>query len=166
VSPKNVVVDLKGQAKLCDFGSALLSVREEPTGEIVGTPGYLAPEQARGDQLTQGVDVYAVGILMFELLTGERAFPVDSFTDKALLALHADNKRTMWPRGMDLPIELKALVDNALGDTPEQRPLDAAAMYALVEGLNHEPEECKHRLSLVLRDLVWSNPEKPAPLYL
>ena len=82
VSPKNVMIDLRGQVKLVDFGCALLSLREEPSGEIIGTPGYLAPEQARGDQLTQGVDVYGVAILMFELLAGERLFNVD-MPDKA-----------------------------------------------------------------------------------
>jgi eukaryotic-like serine/threonine-protein kinase len=165
VSPKNVVIDLKGQGKLVDFSSALLSLREEPSHERVGTPGYWAPEQARGDQLTQGVDVYQVGVLMFELLTGERAFPVESYTEKALLQLHADNKRAPWPRAADLPIELKALVDQALGGQPEERPSDAAAFYALVEGLVEDPEESRRRLAVVAKDLVWSNPEKPTPLF-
>ena len=165
LSPRNVVIDLKGQARLVDFSAALLSLREEPTGDRAGTPGYYAPEQARGEQLTQGVDVYQVGILMFELLTGERAFPVETYTEKALLQLHADNKRAPWPRSVDLPMELKALVDQALGGTPEERPADAAAFYALVESLVEDPEESRRRLAVVAKDLVWSNPEKPTPLF-
>lgn len=165
VTPKGVMLDLKGQAKLVDFGAALLSLREEPTVEVIGTPGYLSPEQARKDQLTQGVDVYQVGLLMFELLTGERAFPIESATDEALLRSHANNRRAPWPRGLDVPIEIKALVEQALGATPEDRPADAAAFYALVEQLVQDPEESHRRLALVARDLVRSNPEKPEPLY-
>ncbi|HEY4221334.1 MAG TPA: serine/threonine-protein kinase [Myxococcota bacterium] len=165
MSPRNVMIDIKGTAKVIDFGHALLSLREEPSTEIVGTPGYLAPEQAKRDQLTQGVDVYQVGLLMFEMLTGDRAFPVDSATDEALLRVHADNKRAPWPRNLDVPIELKAMVEQALGPTPEDRPADAAAFYALVESLVSDPEEARHRLSVVIKDLVRSNPEKPDPLY-
>lgn len=165
MSPKNVMVDIKGTAKVIDFGSALLSLREEPSTDIVGTPGYLSPEQARRDQLTQGVDVYQVGLLMFEMLTGERAFPVESATDEALLRSHANNRRAAWPKGVDVPIELKALIDQALGATPEDRPADAAAFYALVEGLVADPEESRHRLSVVMRDLVRTNPEKPEPIF-
>ncbi len=165
VTPKSVMLDLKGRAKLVDFGAVLLSLREEPTVEVVGTPGYLAPEQAKKEQLTQGVDVYQVGLVMFELLTGERAFPIESATDEALLRAHANNRRAPWPRGLDVPIEIKALVDQALGTTPEERPTDAAAFYALVEQLVQDPEESHRRLALVARDLVRTNPEKPEPLY-
>lgn len=165
VSPKNVMVDVKGNGKVIDFGSALLSLREEPTGDVVGTPGYLSPEQAKKDQLTQGVDVYQVGLLMFEMLTGERAFPVESATDEALLRSHAGNRRAPWPKQIEVPIELKALVDQALSEQPEARPTDAAAFYALVESLLSEPEESKHRLSIVVRDLVRSDPEKPDPIF-
>jgi serine/threonine-protein kinase len=160
-----VVVDLKGHARIVDFSTALLSLREEPSAERVGVPGYWAPEQARGDQLTSGVDVYAVGLLMFELLSGERAFNVDTFTDKALHDMHANNRRAPWPRNLELPIEVRAVVDAALGDTPEDRPPDAAAMYAQVEALLEDPEESQRRLAVVARDLVWSNPEKPTPLF-
>jgi serine/threonine-protein kinase len=165
VSPKNVMVDVKGNGKVIDFGSALLSLREEPTADVVGTTGYLSPEQAKKDQLTQGVDVYQVGLLMFEMLTGERAFPVDSATDEALLRQHSANRRAPWPKQIEVPIELKALVDQALSEQPETRPTDAAAFYALVESLLSDPEESKHRLSVVIRDLVRSNPEKPDPIY-
>jgi serine/threonine-protein kinase len=166
LSPKNVMVDIGGTAKVIDLSKALLSLREEPTGEMVGSAGYYAPEQAKREQLTQGVDVYQVGLLMFELLTAERAFPVESGTNEAMLRAHASNRRAAWPRGIEVPIELKALVDQALGDSPEDRPADAAAFFALVETLVVDPDESKHRLAMVMKDLVQSDPEKPAPLYL
>jgi serine/threonine-protein kinase len=166
LSPKNVLLDLKGQTRLVDFGAALLSVREEPAeGEIIGTPGYLAPEQARGEQLTQGVDVYAAGLLLFEMLTGAKAFSVENLPDARILSAHAANERAPWPTGLDLPLDVKQLVDQATGPTPEDRPADAAALYALVEGLLSDPDEARERLALVVRDLVVTNPERPPPLF-
>ncbi|MDP2344153.1 MAG: serine/threonine-protein kinase [Deltaproteobacteria bacterium] len=165
LSPKNVLLDLKGQTRLVDFGAALLSVREEPVeGEIIGTPGYLAPEQARGEQLTQGVDVYAAGLLLFEMFTGERAFNVSNLPDARILAAHAGNERAAWPTSMDIPLDVKQLVDQATGPTPEDRPADAAALYALVEGLLSDPDDARARLALVVRDLVLTNPDRPPPL--
>jgi len=166
LSPKNVVLDLKGQTRVIDFGAALLSVREEPVdGEIIGTPGYLAPEQARGEQLTQGVDVYSVGLLAFEMLTGTKAFSVDNLPDARILAAHAGNERAPWPTGLEIPLDVKQLVDQATAASPEERPADAAALYALVEGLLPEPEEARARLALVVRDLVLTNPDRPPPLF-
>lgn len=166
LSPKNVVLDMKGQTRLVDFGAALLSVREEPVdGEIIGTPGYLAPEQARGEQLTQGVDVYSVGLLAFEMLTGTKAFSVDNLPDARILAAHAGNERAPWPSGLEIPLDVKQLVDQATAASPEERPADAAALYALVEGLLPEPEEARARLALVVRDLVMTNPDRPPPLF-
>jgi serine/threonine protein kinase len=165
VSPKNVIIDIKGMTKVADFGAALLSLREEPNTDVTGTPGFLAPEQAKGEQLTQGVDVYATGLLLFEMLTGVRAFDVDAYPDQALLDAHAQNKRAPWPRGVQIPLDVKALVEQALSPEPEGRPADAASMYQLVESLLPDPDEARYCLSVVSRDLVLSNPERPAPLF-
>lgn len=166
LSPRNVLLDTRGQSHLTDLGAAILSVREEPGSEIVGTPGYMAPEQARQEQLTQGVDVYAAGLLMFELLTGRRAFDVEHLPDARILQAHADNQRAPWPADVDIPLDLKALVDQATADAPEDRPADAAALYALVEGLLEDPDDARARLALVVRDLVTTNPDRPPPLFL
>ncbi len=166
LSPRNLMVDIYGVAKVIHFGSALLSVREEPGSEIVGTPGYLAPEQARREQLTQSVDVYQLGLLMFELLTADRAFPVEGGSEDALVRAHASNLRAQWPLGIDVPIELKAVVDQAMAEAPEQRPTDAAALYTLVDSLVVDADESRRRLALVIKDLRKSDPDQPFPLYI
>lgn len=162
VSPGHVLVDLRGQSHLTDLGVALLSLKEEPTDDLIGVPGYLSPEQARREPLTQGSDVYAVGVILFELLSGVRAFDGDA---DDVIAAHAENRRAPWPDDVELPLDLKALVDQATADTPEERPADAAAMYALVEGLLDDPDDARARLALVVRDLVRSNPERVPPLF-
>ena len=163
VSPKSVLLDMNGQTKLAELGTALLSLREEPT-EVVGTPGYIAPEVARGDQLTQSVDVFAAATILYELLTGTRCFEVDQLPDKALLKASAEPKRPTWPQ-LDLPNGLQKLVDVALSPVVEDRPPDAAAFFRLLAPLVRDFDEARRRLAVVAKDLVRTNPDRPDPFF-
>ena len=78
VKPGNVLLGSDGRTRLADFGIARLigdTVRHTKTGHAIGTPAYLSPEQVRGDDVTPAVDVYSLGLVLLEALTGERAFP-------------------------------------------------------------------------------------------
>lgn len=78
VKPGNVLLGTDGQVKLADFGIARLigdTMRHTNTGQAIGTPAYLAPEQVRGHEITPAADVYALGLVLLEMLTGERAYP-------------------------------------------------------------------------------------------
>ena len=79
IKPENVHINAAGVVKLMDFGIAKSEdlSRTQP-GYVLGTPYYMAPEQVRGEQLTGLVDVYAFGVLLFELLTGQKVFVADS----------------------------------------------------------------------------------------
>ena len=79
IKPENVHINTAGVVKLMDFGIAKSEdlSRTQP-GYVLGTPYYMAPEQVRGEQLTSQVDVYAFGVLLFELLTGQKVFVADS----------------------------------------------------------------------------------------
>jgi serine/threonine-protein kinase len=79
IKPENVHINAAGVVKLMDFGIAKTEdlSRTQP-GYVLGTPYYMAPEQVRGEQLTGQVDVYAFGVLLFELLTGQKPFAADS----------------------------------------------------------------------------------------
>jgi len=78
ISPANVLLSYSGEVKLTDFGLATSKLKEQQTapGIIYGKLAYLAPEQARGDALDQRTDLYAAGILLWEMLTGQQLFPV------------------------------------------------------------------------------------------
>ena len=82
VKPGNVLIRTDGVAKLADFGIAKplddLAADVTSTGQFVGTPTYLAPEQVRGERATPATDVYAVGVLLFEMLAGRPPFVADS----------------------------------------------------------------------------------------
>ena len=89
VKPGNVLLGSDGRARLADFGIARLigdTVRHTKTGHAIGTPAYLSPEQVRGDDVTPAVDVYSLGLVLLEALTGERAFP-GSPTESAIVRL-------------------------------------------------------------------------------
>ncbi len=163
IAPKNVLVDIQGQTKLVDLGSVLLSLREEP-GDVVGTAGYIAPEVASGDQLTQAVDVFAAGVILFELLTGTRCFDLGNLPDKALMKASAEARRAPWPQ-TDLPKGLSSLIDKALSQNVEERPPDAATFFRLLAPLVRDFDENRRRLATVAQELVRTNPERPDPLY-
>jgi len=89
VKPANVLLGDDGRVKLADFGIARLigdTVRHTQTGHAIGTAAYLAPEQVRGEDLTVAADVYSLGLVLLEVLTGERAYP-GSPTESALARL-------------------------------------------------------------------------------
>src|SRR5678816_1710158 len=92
LKPSNILVTAEGDVKLLDFGIAKLLEddvgQESPltqTGLVMLTPEYASPEQVRGEPVTTASDVYALGLLLFELLTGERPFRPESRTTPELL---------------------------------------------------------------------------------
>ncbi len=92
LKPANVLLGDDRRVKLADFGIARLigdTVRHTRTGTAVGTAAYLSPEQVRGEDVSTAVDVYSLGLVLLEALTGERAFP-GSPTESALARLHRD----------------------------------------------------------------------------
>lgn len=135
LKPDNVFVTAGGRAKILDFGVAKLRPEvasisaETKTGALVGTPHYMSPEQARGRPVDARSDLYAVGLILFEALTGRRAFDADSLFD--LLRLHVEQTapsiRSLRP---DLPLSLEAVVRRALEKEPEQRFQSAAELAA------------------------------------
>jgi eukaryotic-like serine/threonine-protein kinase len=171
VCPRVLTIDGSGTTRIGDFSGVLLSVREEPKNDDARTErgavfGYMSPEQARGEQITQSADVYGVGVVLFELLTGRRAFDIDALPEATKLEVHADNDRAAWPSHVDVPLDLRDLVDQMTASEPEKRPVDAAAAYALIEGLLSEPDDARERLRLVARDLAFSDPDRPYPMFL
>ncbi len=129
VKPANVVLDWAHQSiKLTDFGLAGLSgVRNTGTGIVLGTPAYMAPEQLAGGLPSASTDLYAAGVLLFELLAGQLPYTGSNMGEllKQVALLPAPDLRTLRP---DLPIALADLIASLLAKTPLMRPQDGAAL--------------------------------------
>jgi serine/threonine-protein kinase len=135
IKPENIHIDASGKVKLMDFGIAKsegLSLTK--TGFSVGTPYYMAPEQIRGESPTERVDIYAFGILLFELLTGRK--PVDS--DSIERVFYAVLNEPLNPEPMlqaGLPKPVIDLVLRATAKKPEERPADFHEVIAALGAL-------------------------------
>jgi len=124
IKPSNIMVDQEGNAFLTDFGIARISGMSGPgitgTGFAVGTPGYMAPEQGMGLEVDSRADIYSLGVMTFQLVTGR--LPFDAETPLALIIKHLNepvpNVSTFNP---NVPVELDAILHKALAKSPEDR---------------------------------------------
>jgi tetratricopeptide (TPR) repeat protein len=138
VKPANLLLDNDDRVKVADFGVASAVGRGSRTegGTVVGTAGYLAPEQARGEKATPASDRYALAVVAFELLTGARPFERESSTAEALAHVSAP-----IPPASSLNPELPSQLDDALArglaKQPEHRYESAADLvHALRDALD------------------------------
>jgi eukaryotic-like serine/threonine-protein kinase len=145
VKPQNILLNGDGRAKVTDFGIAR-SVDVDgmtQTGTVLGTSNYIAPEQASGQRVDAHSDVYALGVVLYELLAGELPFPGESFVAVAMKHMHEPAPNLLDVRG-DVPLRVAAAVDRALEKDPEQRfpTMDAfaAELEACLAELDHGPE--------------------------
>lgn len=133
VKPENVLIDEEGRPKLADFGlaRAVTEVTSTSTGTVMGTVAYLAPELVQRGLVDARTDVYAVGIMLFEALTGRQPFTAPSAIEVATRHVHEDipapSTYVPW-----LPAEIDLLVFALAAREPNTRPANATAALALV----------------------------------
>ena len=123
VKPQNVLLNGDGRPKVTDFGIARSLDIEHgvtQTGTVLGTSNYIAPEQASGGPVDTQTDVYSLGVLLFELLTGEVPFGGDNFVAVAMRHINEPPPSVLERRG-DVPVRVAAAIDRALAKDPRQR---------------------------------------------
>jgi beta-lactam-binding protein with PASTA domain/predicted Ser/Thr protein kinase len=133
IKPHNVIVDDEGRAKVTDFGIARAGASDmTQTGSILGTAQYLSPEQAQGHAVDATSDLYSIGIMLYELLTGRVPFDGESAVS---IALKQVNERPVPPSALNRGVtpELEAVVLRALEKDPARRFPDADAFIAALE---------------------------------
>ncbi|MCA9555128.1 MAG: protein kinase, partial [Myxococcales bacterium] len=131
LSPRNLLMDRSGRGRLIDFGvaRAVMGRMETVPGAVVGTPRYLAPEQARGEQVGQRADLYTLGVVLYELLTAQRVTPRADRAAVMQAVLHHTPPplHTVNPR---LPRGLSDVLSTALDKDPGARFEDAEQFLA------------------------------------
>jgi len=133
LKPHNVIVDEEGRAKVTDFGIARAGASDmTQTGSIMGTAQYLSPEQAQGFAVSEPSDLYSVGIVLYELLTGRVPFEGES---AVTIALKQVNERPVPPSTFNRAVTpaLEAVVMRAMEKDPARRFPDADAFIAALE---------------------------------
>jgi eukaryotic-like serine/threonine-protein kinase len=133
IKPHNVLVDAEGRVKVTDFGIARAGTSQmTETGSIVGTAQYLSPEQARGGEVDPRSDLYSLGVVLYELLTGKTPFDGETPVEIAMKHLSNAPKPPSKLRP-EIPPELDKVVLRALAKDPDERYQSADEMEADLE---------------------------------
>lgn len=172
LKPANILVDTSGQVKLLDFGIAkLLEQDAEQTGTALRafTPEYAAPEQVRGERMTTAVDVYALGVVLYELLTGRRPYRI---TERSALAIERavlDQRPTRPSAALD-QADVNSMPGTDTGQSATNRGLTPVGLRMLLRGdldaivmkaLRKEPDAryaSVHEFSEDIRAMLSSRP--------
>ena len=139
LKPQNVIVDPEGKAVVTDFGIARAGVSDiTQTGSVMGTPHYLTPEQAQGFEVTAVSDLYSIGVMLYEVLTGRVPFEGESAVAVAMKQVSQMPQRpsSIQPR---VSPALDAVVMRALEKDPGQRFQSADAFIAALDQAMREP---------------------------
>jgi eukaryotic-like serine/threonine-protein kinase len=141
IKPSNLFLTRSGALKVLDFGVARSSMplpdgQTTADGDVIGTPAFMAPEQARGrsGEVTERADVWGVGATLFTLLSGELVHPATTATEHLCLTMSA-SARSLSSVRPDLPASLGAVIDRCLLYAPEQRWPSVAALRAALRAL-------------------------------
>ena len=146
LKPDNVFLTRDGLVKILDFGLALPAGPAAPSGSgpqsltasgtVVGTPGYMAPEQIRGKLVDQRADLFALAVILYEMLTGQRAFQRASPVETMMSVLQDDPPLTA---GRGVPAEIAALLTHGLEKSPEDRFQSARDFAFALQAGEREP---------------------------
>jgi eukaryotic-like serine/threonine-protein kinase len=164
LKPQNVIVDEEGKAVVTDFGIARAGVSEiTQTGSVMGTPHYLSPEQAQGHDTTSVSDLYSIGVILYEALTGRVPFEGESAVAVAMKQVSQTPQRpsSINPR---ISPALDAVVMRALEKDPGNRFQSADAFIAALDAAMKEPGVSQDTAAFAAAPPVVAVPEEEGPL--
>src|SRR5262249_29917957 len=140
LKPQNVLIDDEGRARVADFGIARGENSDiTATGSVMGTAQYLSPEQAQGKTTTPQSDIYSIGVILYEALTGRVPFQGDSAVAVALKQV-SEAPRRPSAINPNVPPALDAVVMRALAKDPEARFKDADAFLKALDAAEKAPD--------------------------
>ena len=151
VKPANILLLANGRVKMTDFGISRLESSElTRDGSVVGTPSYMSPEQCRGDAVDARSDLFSTGVVLYEMLSGERPFPGRNFTE-ILLRLVSEPAVDIRSKLAGLPPALASALDRALAKAPADRFTSAAEMATTLRQAVNAPMPVDADRTVVMR---------------
>jgi serine/threonine-protein kinase len=133
LKPQNIMLNKQGQVVIMDFGLAAVADQLHGAEARNGTPAYMAPEQLRGDSVTAKSDLYALGLIFYELFTGKRAYEAKTVAD--LIRLEESNRpASMSSLASDVDPNVEKVILRCLQADPAQRPATALTIAAALPG--------------------------------
>lgn len=161
LKPGNLMITSDGIVKILDFGLARVTEAAAGgetiqaltvAGSVMGTPGYMSPEQSLGDVADARSDIFSFGVILYEMVTGAQPFPGDT-VPRVLRSVVADPPRPMEALPDGLPVELKDVILRCLSKEKEQRYANAGELLRVLKGLHASAE---------MRPTLVSRPVSPA----
>ena len=141
VKPQNIMVLPDGTIKVADFGIARFARNEQRTitDKAIGSVHYISPEQARGEKTDEKSDIYSVGVMLYEMITGKLPFEAESAVSVAIMQLQRDAQK---PTEINpaIPLGLEQITLHAMQKTPERRYQSASELLCDLEQLKKDPD--------------------------
>ncbi|MBR6940746.1 MAG: Stk1 family PASTA domain-containing Ser/Thr kinase [Clostridia bacterium] len=140
IKPQNILLLSNGNIKVTDFGIARFSYSDTKTmtDSAIGSVHYISPEQAKGDSIDERTDVYSVGVVMYEMLTGKLPFVSDNSVSVALMQLQSD-ARSIREINPNIPIGLEQIVKRSMSKDTKSRYQTASEMLLDIEEFKRNP---------------------------
>ena len=140
VKPQNIMVLADGTIKVTDFGIARFTRSDQRTitDKAIGSVHYISPEQARGEKTDEKSDIYSVGVMLYEMITGQMPFQADSAVSVAIMQLQREPKSPTEING-SIPEGLEQITMHAMQKTPERRYQSSAEMLCDLDAFRKDP---------------------------
>lgn len=141
IKPQNIILLQDGTIKVADFGIARFSGsgQRTMTEKAIGSVHYISPEQARGDEIDEKTDVYSVGVILYEMLSGKLPFESDSAVSVAIMQVQA-NPASLKQMNPSVPDGLEQITMKAMQKEPSQRYQSASEMLSDIEAFRNDPD--------------------------
>ncbi len=140
VKPQNIMVLADGTIKVTDFGIARFSRSDQRTitDKAIGSVHYISPEQARGEKTDEKADIYSVGVMLYEMLTGKLPFQAESAVSVAIMQLQRDPQRPTEINA-SIPLGLEQITMHAMQKSPDKRYQSASEMLCDLSNFRKDP---------------------------
>lgn len=165
VSPQNILLSYDGAVKIADFGIATANLFREEPGVLKGKTAYMSPEQARGERVSRRTDIYSLGVVFHELLTGRQLYGAFEGAEllEAVRSGHVEPPSTFV---RELPPELEEIVMRSLSRDPEDRFPTTREMAASVSRVLIQRQQLidSHVVETVIQQLITREHTSPGPV--